>query len=156
MASQPLTSSPAALDLSRWRKAPVIAIVAGLVFLGLGALVAGRNGFDVLLKQFGFSWLLGFMFFLSISLGGMFLVLAHHLFDASWSVPIGPAKIRFSGAVTHAPRARVWICVALTPSAVVKSKVSSVFTSGKRASWSRWRITDSCREACSALRTSCK
>ena len=37
-------------------------------------------------------------------------------------VPIGPAKIRFSGAVTHSPRASVWICVALTPSAVVKSK----------------------------------
>ena len=71
-------------------------------------------------------------------------------------VPIGPAKIRFSGAVTHSPRASVWICVALTPSAAVKSKVSSVFTSGKRASRSRWRMTDSCREACSALRTSCR
>lgn len=30
-------------------------------------------------------------------------------------VPIGPARIRFSGAVTHSPRACVWICVALTP-----------------------------------------
>ena len=65
-------------------------------------------------------------------------------------MPIGPAKIRFSGAVTHSPRASVWICVALTPSAAAKSKVSSVFTSGKRASRSRWRITDSCRDACSA------
>ena len=65
-------------------------------------------------------------------------------------VPIGPAKIRFSGAVTHSPRASVWIWVALTPSAAAKSKVSSVFTSGKRASRSRWRITDSCRDACSA------
>jgi hypothetical protein len=88
MASQPLTSSPAPLDLSRWRKAPVIAIVAGVVFLALGAFVAGRNGSETLIKQYGFSWLLAFMFFLSISLGGMFLVLAHHLFDASWSVPI--------------------------------------------------------------------
>ena len=30
-------------------------------------------------------------------------------------VPIGPAKIRFSGAVTYAARASVWICVALMP-----------------------------------------
>ena len=65
-------------------------------------------------------------------------------------MPIGPAKIRFSGAMTHSPRASVWICVALTLSAAVKSNVSRVFTSGKRASRSRWRITDSCREACSA------
>ena len=43
-----------------------------------------------------------------------------------------------------------------TPSAAVKSKVSRVFTSEKRASWSRCRITDSCREACSALKASCR
>ena len=38
-------------------------------------------------------------------------------------------------------------------SAVVKSKVSGVFTSGKRASRSRWRITDPWRDACSAVST---
>ena len=38
--------------------------------------------------QFGYSWLLAFMFCLSLCLGAMFLVLAHHLFDAGWSVPI--------------------------------------------------------------------
>jgi hypothetical protein len=57
-------------------------------------------------------------------------------------VPIGPARMRFSGAVTHSPRASVCTSVALRPSAAAKSKVSSVFTSGKRASSSRWRITD--------------
>lgn len=89
MASQPTTTSAAApLDLSRWRKAPVIAIGLGILFLVLGFIVAGRNGSDAMLRQFGFSWLLGFMFYLSLCLGGMFLVLSHHLFDASWSVPI--------------------------------------------------------------------
>src|SRR5215212_7024211 len=88
MASQTTTTSRPTLDLSRWRKLPMMAIVAGVVFLGLGAVVAGRNGSEVLLRQFGFSWLVGFMFFLSLCLGGLFLVLAHHLFDASWSVPI--------------------------------------------------------------------
>ena len=88
MASHNTTPSTAApLDLSRWRKVPVIAIVIGLVFLALGAVVAGRSEIG-LAKQFGFSWLLAFMFFLSLCMGGMFLVLAHHLFDASWSVPI--------------------------------------------------------------------
>ena len=88
MASHNSTSTSETLDLSRWRKVPLIAIVVGLVFLALGAVVAGRSGSDVLLRQFGFSWLLSFMFFLSLCLGGLFLVLAHHLFDASWSVPI--------------------------------------------------------------------
>jgi hypothetical protein len=87
MAAPNTTSSVTPLDLSRWRKAPIIAIVAGLVFLGLGALVA-RNSPLGLDREFGYSWLLAFMFYLSLCLGGLFLVLAHHLFDASWSVPI--------------------------------------------------------------------
>src|SRR5215475_4628061 len=39
-------------------------------------------------KAFAFDWLLAFMFFLSLCLGALFLVIAHHLFDAGWSVPI--------------------------------------------------------------------
>ncbi|HMJ91622.1 MAG TPA: hypothetical protein VK530_17500 [Candidatus Acidoferrum sp.] len=89
MASQSTpTSSAPTLDLSRWRKAPVIAIGVGALFMVIGLLVAGRQGSEVLQRQFGFSWLTAFMFFLSIAMGGLFLTLAHHLFDASWSVPI--------------------------------------------------------------------
>jgi len=68
------------LDLSRWRNVPAILMVAG----GALALI----GFFVDRRQFAFSWLLAFMFFLSLGLGALFLVLAHHLFDAGWSVPI--------------------------------------------------------------------
>jgi hypothetical protein len=39
-------------------------------------------------KQFAHSYLLAFMFFLSLCLGGLFLTIIHHLFDASWSVPV--------------------------------------------------------------------
>jgi hypothetical protein len=87
MASHNRTSSADTLDLSRWRKAPGIAVIVGIVFLGLGALVA-RNSELGVAKEFGYSWLLAFMFFLSLCMGGLFLVLVHHLFDASWSVPI--------------------------------------------------------------------
>jgi hypothetical protein len=80
-----------------------------------------------------------------VSTAGTFRLLA-------WQPFLSQALIL--GAVTHSPRASVWICVALTPSAAVKSNVSSVLTSGKRASRSRWRITDSCRDACSAVSTS--
>lgn len=40
------------------------------------------------LKQFAYSYLTAFMFFLSICLGSLFLVILHHLMDANWSVPI--------------------------------------------------------------------
>ena len=73
------------LDLSKWRKAPNLFMIGG----GLVALI----GFFISLKHdglqhFAFSWLIAFMFCLSIPLGSLFLVMAHHLFDAGWSVPI--------------------------------------------------------------------
>lgn len=69
---------PRPLDLSRWRMVPVRLMTVGAVIAIIGALVD--------LKGFGYSWLLSFMFFLSLGLGGLFLVLVHHLFDAGWSV----------------------------------------------------------------------
>jgi magnesium-transporting ATPase (P-type) len=38
--------------------------------------------------EFGYSYLTAYMFCLSLGLGGLFLVLIHHLFDAGWSVPL--------------------------------------------------------------------
>ena len=75
-------SSPASapLDLSKFRNVPNLLIGGGGVLALLGAFVNYR--------QFSFSWLLAFMFFLSLGVGGLFLTLVHHLFDASWSVPI--------------------------------------------------------------------
>jgi hypothetical protein len=67
------------LDLSKWRNLPVILMAVG----GVGALI----GLVSSPKQFAFSWLLAFMFCLSLCIGGWFLTMVHHLFDASWSVP---------------------------------------------------------------------
>ncbi|EEF61930.1 hypothetical protein [Pedosphaera parvula] len=80
--SSPTTSdkTPAALDFSKWRVLPVILIVIGGVLSLIGAFT------DI--KQFVFSWLLAFMFFLSIGLAGLCLTMLHHLFDAAWSVPL--------------------------------------------------------------------
>jgi hypothetical protein len=73
-------AAEAPLDLSRWRNAPMILLVGGGILSVIGLVAAP--------KQFAYSWLLAFMFFLSLCLGALFLVLAHHLFDAGWSVPI--------------------------------------------------------------------
>lgn len=75
-----VTAPKPSLDLSKWRKVPLY-LIAGGGLLSLIGLIAKP-------AEFAHSWLLSFMFYLSIGLGGMFLVLAHHLFDAGWSVPI--------------------------------------------------------------------
>jgi len=80
MASETKTAAPAPFDFSRWRNLPMILMVVGAIGAAIGYFVDA--------KQFGYSWLQNFMFFLSIGVGAWFLVLAHHLFDASWSVPI--------------------------------------------------------------------
>lgn len=73
-------ASHSPLDLSKYRKVPAILMAVGGLLAGLGFLVNPQ--------QFAFSWLLAFMFFLSLGLGALFLVMVHHLFDAAWSVPI--------------------------------------------------------------------
>jgi hypothetical protein len=80
MSSPTTTTSAQPLDLSKWRSVPTVLMVLG----GLGALA----GAFLSTNQFAFSWLLAFMFCLSFCLGGMFLTMVHHLFDASWSIPV--------------------------------------------------------------------
>jgi hypothetical protein len=66
--------------IARWTK-----ISAALMVLGGAGAAAGLATNP---RQLGYSYLLAFMFFLSLSLGGLFLVMLHHLFDASWSVSV--------------------------------------------------------------------
>jgi hypothetical protein len=68
------------LDLSAWRKVPGLLIAIGAVVSVIGAFVN--------YQEFNYAWLVAFMFFLSLGLGGLILVILHHLFDAAWSVPI--------------------------------------------------------------------
>jgi hypothetical protein len=74
------THLPSPLDLSLWSKLPAVLMAIG------GVLCIAGLGIDF--KMFGFSWLLAFMFYLSLALGALFLVMVHHLTDAGWSVGI--------------------------------------------------------------------
>lgn len=60
--------------------------IAGLVLLALGFVLSLTFGHGV--KQFLFSYLTAFCYFLSISLGAFFFVLIHHLSRAGWSVVV--------------------------------------------------------------------
>ncbi len=64
-----------------WHKLPKMSLIAGLVLTVFGFIVGAQW------KQFLLSYVQTFMFFLSIGLGSLFLVIVHHIFDANWSVP---------------------------------------------------------------------
>ncbi len=81
MSSDHNTVTVPPLDLSKYRKLPTILMVVGAIGAAIGFFAFGSH-------QFSFSWLLAFMFFLSIGLGAWFLVMLHHMFDASWWVPL--------------------------------------------------------------------
>jgi len=68
------------MDLSKWTGLPKFSMIAGGILSVIGLVVSPT--------EFGYSWLLAFMFFLSIALGCLFLVMVHHLTDAGWSVAI--------------------------------------------------------------------
>jgi hypothetical protein len=85
MSSQTKSGNSTPLDLSKWRSLPTKLIGVGAVLTVIGFVVSWKHDG---LNEFAYSWLLAFMFFLSVGLGAFFLVLVHHLFDAGWSVPI--------------------------------------------------------------------
>ena len=87
MSSHKKTTLLPPLDLSKWRKVPTLLVVVGAVLVALGLVASFGYKHDGG-RQFAFSYLLAYMFFLSLCAGGLFLVLVHHLFDAGWSVPI--------------------------------------------------------------------
>jgi hypothetical protein len=64
---------------------PVGMMITGGAISLVGALVSFKLSGGA---EFGFAWLLAFLFFLSIAFGALFLVLVHHLTDAGWSVGI--------------------------------------------------------------------
>lgn len=59
-----------------------IGVVVGVIGLGASLALAGGT------KQFYFSWLVAYMYFLSIALGALFFVLVHTVTRAAWGVTL--------------------------------------------------------------------
>jgi hypothetical protein len=79
-------SKAALLVTPGWVKnLPLLLAVLGAI--GVLAGMFGSNDPHGSGRAFAFSYLTAFMFFLSLCLGGLFLTLLHHIFDANWSVP---------------------------------------------------------------------
>jgi hypothetical protein len=81
------THLPPPLDLSIWRKLPAVLMFIGGLLSVIAVIFSFSHERDGG-ASFGLSWLLAFIFYYSIALGALFLVLVHHLTDAGWSVGI--------------------------------------------------------------------
>ncbi len=85
--SSPQTETFKPINLSVWPgKINLLMLLGGAITLI--SLLIGLFGNEALLEQFTFSWLMNFMFFSSLGLGGWFLTMVHHLVDANWSLPL--------------------------------------------------------------------
>lgn len=65
-------------DSGSWGKSALV--------LGVVGIIAIAAGFFVDSKQFFFSYLTAYTFFLTLALGGLFFTMLHHLVGATWSV----------------------------------------------------------------------
>jgi hypothetical protein len=102
------------LDLSGWSKLPTVLMFIG----GLLSLIA-------LIKspaEFGFSWLLAFMFYYSIALGALFLVIVHHLTNAGWSVGIRRFCEHLASLLFP------WLAILFLPVLILSKKIYSWLT----------------------------
>ena len=106
---KPVKTESPPLDLSGWRKMPAAFMVIGGILCVIGGIASP--------EQFGYSWLTAFMFYLTISLGALFLVLVHHLTDAGWSV----ATRRFCEHL--AALLFPWLALLFVPVAVFAPKI---------------------------------
>ncbi len=113
-----LTPAPP-LDLAKWRPGLNWAIGLGLAVSVAGAVINRQ--------QFGYSWLLALMFYLSLAFGAWFLVMMHHLFDAGWSVPIRRACEHLACLASPA------LAVCFLPIAVLAPRLYPWLTSARQA-----------------------
>ena len=78
-------------------------------------------------KEFGFSWLLAFMFYYSVALGALFMVMVHHLTDAGWSVGIRRFCEHLASLLFP------WLAILFLPVALLAPKIYAWLTAGTPA-----------------------
>src|SRR5918912_624813 len=66
-----------------WNRFPVIGGACALLGVIVCALLGAGNP-----KQFFFSWLVSFLFFLSLALGGLFFVLIQYASQGGWGIVV--------------------------------------------------------------------
>ncbi len=87
MSHGPRIVDAAQMDLpagSLWRRLPLLGAIAAVVGIGASyAMLSGGNE-----KQFYYSWLVAFMYFMSLGLGALFFVLLQHATKTGWGIVV--------------------------------------------------------------------
>jgi hypothetical protein len=109
-----------------WRRVPDLLAVVGAAGVLLGVAL------DV--RRFAFAWLLAFLFWLSVALGALFLVLLHHLCNAAWSAPLRRVAEHLAGLVFP------WLALAFLPVAVLAPRIYE----GMRPTAPAWYAASGC------------
>lgn len=66
-----------------WQKLPLVGAIIGVLGLGFSLIMAKDDS-----QRFFYAYLVAFVFFLSIALGGMFFAMIQHITRAGWSVTV--------------------------------------------------------------------
>lgn len=98
------SAAPTATIYERLKRSPRWLMPLGVVLL---AIALFTESFEV----FKFSYLVAYSFFLSLTLGSLFLVIIHHLVDACWSTPLRRVTEHLSTLV-------VWMAIFFIPIAI--------------------------------------
>ncbi len=112
-----------------WRKCSRIALgagIGGIVLTVLGFVFAGS---PETASRVGLSGVVAFVFWLSIALGMLFMVMLHHVFDAGWSTVI-------RRPLEHGLTAFPWLALFLVPLVLL-----SLFYDGGGFIW-KWMATE--------------
>ena len=64
-----------------WNRLPIVGAVCAVLGAAVCAILGAADP-----KQFFFSWLVSFLFFLSLSLGGLFFVLIQYAAQGGWGI----------------------------------------------------------------------
>ncbi len=89
-----ISVSPEEISLPEsWQRLPMIAGAIGLISL-IASFMMGYGS-----KQFSFSYLTGFVYWLTLVLGGLFFVLLHYLARSGWSVVVRRLAEHVSGTL---------------------------------------------------------
>ena len=86
MSHEPRILDPAQMELpsgSLWRRLPQLGAAAAVVGIGVSFLPGVWHA-----EQFYFSWLVAFLFFMSLGLGALFFVLIHFATKSGWGVVV--------------------------------------------------------------------
>ena len=95
---------------SLWRHLPLMGAIAAL--LGIGASYAMRGGGDE--KQFYYSWLVAFLYFMSLGLGALFFTLIQYVTKTGWGIVVRRLVENTAAALTVMVLAFIPVYLGLT------------------------------------------